>query len=160
MAHVKAQLLIPATQMEVFRYVTDPSNLNEQLASNIQLTWLNPGTTVQAGAEFSFSMKRLGIEQPVRFRIDKYVVGYSLTYHQLEGLFHTWVHSMKFEEHAGQQTLVTDLVDYEMPFGLMGRVVDDFWWRKDLHRILMARLEFIRSRFESRRDTAAVSNGN
>lgn len=148
MSHVKAQLIIPAPQMEVFRFATDPDTLPLQLEENIQLKWLNPGTQLRVGAEYSFAMKRLGIEQPVRFRVDRYVVGNSLNYHQIEGIFQSWVHTMKFEEATNGSTLLTDLVDYDMPLGIMGRVIDDVWWKKDLKKILEARLRRIAQHFE------------
>lgn len=155
MSHVKVQQLIPASQMEVFRYATDPNTLSTQLEDSIDLKWINTGTQLQVGAEYSFIMKRMGIEQPVRYRVDRYAVGSNLTYHQLEGIFYSWVHTMKFEDHAGGSTLVTDLVDYEMPLGLMGRVVDDVWWRKDLKRILNKRLDFIKNHFSDLKSTSA-----
>lgn len=155
MSHIKAQILIPATQMSVFRYATDPNNLPAQLAKNIKLKWLNPGTQLQLGAEYSFAMKRVGIEQPVRFRVDRLSVGASLTYHQLEGLFQVWIHTMKFEKVSANETMMTDLIEYEMPLGLMGRVVDDFWWRKDLKKILDHRLQVIREHFSLQHETSA-----
>jgi hypothetical protein len=47
---------------------------------------------------------------------------------------------MKFEEHGPTQTLVTDIVEYEIPFGILGKLADDFFIRHDLKNILEHRL--------------------
>jgi hypothetical protein len=39
---------------------------------------------------------------------------------QVEGLFAAWTHTMKFDERGDRETLVTDLVDYQVPLGLLG----------------------------------------
>ena len=155
MSHIKTQQLIPASQMNVFRFATDPTHLAEQLHHNIKLEWLNPGVQLQIGAEYSFLMRRLGIAQPVRFRVDKLSVGSNVTYHQIEGLFQTWIHTMRFEKTATNETLLTDLIEYEMPLGLMGRVVDDVWWKNDLKKILDRRLSIIADHFNVGKENSA-----
>jgi ligand-binding SRPBCC domain-containing protein len=141
MSHVQFQKVIPAPRMEVFRELTDPALVVNQVKPVMKVTWQNPGIELQAEAEFLFLMERFGFDQPVRIRIEKLVTGNSVTYSQVEGFFAQWTHTMKFEDHGQGQTLVTDLIEYEMPFGLIGRLVDDFWWREDLKRILETRLE-------------------
>jgi len=143
MSHVQCQKVISAPRSEVFRLLTDPAEAVAQLNSIFHVTWQNPGIPVKVQSEFLFMMRRFGVEQPVRIRVDKLVTGNSISYSQVEGFFSSWNHTIRFEDHGQNETLVTDLVDYEMPFGLFGRVIDDFWWRSDLLKILESRLAFV-----------------
>lgn len=156
MSHVQIQQIIPASRMDVFRYLSNPEFLPQQFSGLIGVKWQNPGIEFKLGSEFLFVMERYGIEQPIRFRVDKLVAGNSFSYQQLEGFFSSWSHTIKFEDHGADQTLVTDLVDYEVPFGLFGRLVDDFWWREDLKRILKTRLDKASQALQEN----SVKNGN
>ena len=129
--------------------MTSPEHLGEQLSGFIDVKWQNPGVEPMPGSEFLFLMSRFGIEQPIRFVVDRMVLGNSMTYRQMSGVYSRFTHTMKFEEHGQNETLVTDLVEYELPFGLLGRIADDFWVRKDLKKIMDYRLEKVREKFEA-----------
>lgn len=141
MAYLQVQKVIPGSQFKVFEYLTAPANIPEQLAGMIKVSWQNPGVELQPGAEFLYSMERYGVEQTFRYTVDKLVLGHSLTYRQISGIFSTWTHTMKFEDHGNGQTLVSDIVEYEMPFGLLGRLADDFYMHREVQKILEHRLE-------------------
>lgn len=141
MAHIQCAKIIPATKFKVFDYLVSPGTLSEQLSGYVGVKWQNPGVLVQPGSEFLFLMSRFGVEQPIRFVVDRQVVGNSLTYRQVSGVYARFVHTMKFEDHGLNETLVTDLVDYELPFGIIGRLADDFFVRTDLKKILELRLD-------------------
>ncbi|MCC7405379.1 MAG: hypothetical protein IT288_13355 [Bdellovibrionales bacterium] len=96
---------------------------------------------MQKGAEFTYLMTRVGISQQVRFRVEDVTRGTALVYRQTEGVFRKWVHTQKFTTHGKNETLVTDVVDYELPFGLVGHLLDDLLFRRDLRRILEDRLK-------------------
>lgn len=138
---MQVQKVIPGSPFQVFEYLASPAAVPSQLEGLIKVTWQNPGVEVQPGAEFLFSMERFGVEQPIRYAIDKMVLGHSLSYRQVNGIFASWHHTMKFEDHGNGQTLVTDIVDYEMPLGLLGRLADDFCMRREIQKILEHRLQ-------------------
>lgn len=152
MAHIQSAKVIPGSKFEVYEYLTSPENLAEQLRGLIEVKWQNPGVEIKPGCEFLFLMSRFGIEQPIRFVVDRMVLGHSLTYRQVSGVYARFVHTMKFEDHGQNETLVTDLVDYEVPFGLFGRLADDFFIRRDLKKLLEARLEVARKKFLSQQN--------
>ncbi len=141
MAHIQCAKVISAIKFDVYNLLTTPENLTELLSEQIEVKWQNPGVEVKQGSEFLFLMSRFGIEQPIRFVVDRLVIGNQLTYRQVNGVYSRFVHTMKFEDHGQNETLVTDLVDYEMPFGILGRLADDFFARADLRNILESRLE-------------------
>ena len=147
MSHIQYAKVIAGPKFKVFDYLTHPQNLESQLKGVIAVSWQNTGVDVQVGSEFLFMMSRFGIEQPIRFVVDKLVVGNSLTYRQVNGVFSRFTHTIRCEEHGQGETLVTDLIDYEVPFGLVGRLANDFFVHKDLKHLLSHRLEIVNNKF-------------
>src|ERR1700722_18851580 len=117
MAHLQISQLIPAARFEAFDYLADPANIPFLLQPTLETSVLTPELQLKRGSELHFKMTRLGLEQSVRIRIEDWLRGSRLTYRQVEGLFSNWTHTMKFEEHGENATLVTDVVDYTMPLG-------------------------------------------
>lgn len=149
MAHLQISQLIPATRFEVFDYLTNPSELPFLLGPGIQVEVLTPELELKRGIEAHFHMTRIGLTQSIRFRIEDILRGSRLTYRQVEGIFAAWTHTMKFDEHGEKETLVTDLVDYQVPLGLLGYLADDLLIKGDMKRMLAARLQKAREHFES-----------
>ncbi|MEQ1665534.1 MAG: hypothetical protein ABL927_09190 [Bdellovibrionales bacterium] len=155
MAHLQCAKIVSGSKFEVFDYLTSPAMLCEQFRGLIDVKWQNPGIELQQGAEFLFLMTRFGVEQPVRLVIDRMVVGNSLTYHQISGVYSKLSHTMKFEEHGQNETLVTETVEYELPFGLIGRMIDDFFVFQDFKKIIEHRLSAAQNKFEAVRMSAS-----
>jgi ligand-binding SRPBCC domain-containing protein len=65
---------------------------------------------------------------------------------QLSGPYELWHHTHRFET-LGQGTLMTDVVRYRLPFGIIGRVTHAIKVRRDLERIFDYRFERVRDRF-------------
>ncbi|MCB0385885.1 MAG: hypothetical protein KDD43_10875, partial [Bdellovibrionales bacterium] len=136
MAHLNCSLVIPGPIKEVFDFLCDPRRVPHLLEGRIDVEVVNAEPELQKGAEFTYLMTRVGISQQVRYRIEDLTRGTVMTYRQTEGVFRKWVHTQKFSTHGKNETLVTDVVDYELPFGLVGHVLDDLVFRKDLRQIL------------------------
>lgn len=141
MAHIQCSRLLPAPRSQVFDLLSEPIHLTDLLKDTIDVqakfSFDNP---VRKGAEFSFIMTRFGLSQPVTFRVEDYVKGSRLTYKQSEGLMYNWYHTMKFEDFGDKQTLVTDLVEFELPFGVFGHIANDLFVKSDLKNVLEKRL--------------------
>ena len=148
MAHLQISQLIPATRSEVFDYLTNPATLPFLLAPAVDVTVMTPELEYKRGAEAHFNMTRLGLTQSIRFRVEDVLRGSRLTYRQIEGIFSAWTHTMKFDEHGERETLVTDLVDYQVPLGLFGYLADDLLIKGDMRRLLAARLQKAKEHFE------------
>ncbi len=126
MAHLQISQLIPASRMEAFDFLTDPNNLPELLKPSIDVKVVTPDIPLKRGNEVHLMMTRFGLSQSIRFRVEDILRGSRLSYRQSEGLFASWTHTMKFDEHGENGTLVTDLVDYQVPLGLFGHLADDW----------------------------------
>ncbi len=151
MAHLQISQLIPASRMDVFDYLTDPNNLPVLIQPAIDVQVVTPGVPLKRGNEVHFMMTRFGLSQSIRFRVEDVLRGSRLSYRQSEGIFSSWAHTMKFEEHGENSTLVTDLVDYQVPMGLLGHLADDFILKSDMTRVLNQRLNRAKEHFEAGR---------
>jgi ligand-binding SRPBCC domain-containing protein len=140
MAHINCSFVVPAPIKETFEFLTDPKRVPFLLAGKVDVEIENAEADLVKGSEFSYLMTRAGISQYLRFRVEEVSRGNSLTYKQTEGIYRRWIHTQKFSSHGRNQTLVTDIVDYELPFGFMGHLLDDLFFRKDLTKILQGRL--------------------
>lgn len=149
MAHLQISQLIPASRLEVFDYLTDPGNLPFLLQPGIDVQIVTPDVPLKRGNEVHFVMTRFGLSQSIRFRVEDILKGSRLTYRQSEGVFAGWTHTMKFEDHDEKTTLVTDLVDYEVPLGILGHLADDLLLKSDMTKVLSGRLQKAKEHFES-----------
>lgn len=141
MAHIQVSKVIQGSRSRVFEVLTQPENLHDLLRGDIYVEIINSLEKLSVGCEVKMAMTRYGVKQLVRLRVDDYLVGHRIMYHQVEGFFKTWSHIMKFENHGEGYTLVTDLVDYTLPLGLLGNISDDLFIKSDMTRLLQARLE-------------------
>lgn len=147
MAHLQVSAIIPGPRNEVFDLICAPDRLPHLLADRIEVQMTKGAETLRRGAEYEFLMTRFGFAQSVRLRVEDFLKGSRLTYRQAEGLFADWIHTMKFEDHGENQTLVIDYVDYKVPFGLMGYLADDLFVRRDMKQILASRFELAKKTF-------------
>lgn len=140
MARLQVSSIISCLRNDAFTLLTSPERLPFLLKDHIEVEFKGGGEQIRRGAEFEFMMTRMGFSQPVRLRVEDVLQGVRVTFRQIEGLFASWLHTIKFEDHGENQTLVTDYVDYRLPLGIIGYVLDDLVVRKDLEKVLASRL--------------------
>jgi ligand-binding SRPBCC domain-containing protein len=67
-----------------------------------------------------------------------------------KGPFRTWSHRHAFRELNAGATVMSDTVDYDVPLGFIGRIVDSLVLRRHLTRLLSIRADYIRKIAEQR----------
>lgn len=140
MAHIQVSRIIESSRTRVFEILSSPANLPDLLRGDIYVEDLNSPEKLTPGCEIRLGMTRFGVRQLIHLKVDDCLHSKRLMYHQVEGFFKSWTHIMKFEDHGEGFTLVTDLVDYTLPLGLLGNLSDDLFVKKDMMRILENRL--------------------
>jgi len=151
MAHLQVSAIIPGSRQDVFEFLCNPEKVAQLLKDHIEVEMVRGAEILRRGAEFEFNMTRFGFSQPVRLRVEDLLKGSRLTYRQSEGLFRDWIHTCKFEDHGDRQTLVTDFIDYSVPFGILGHIADDVFIRRDLRSVLESRLHRAQEHFAALR---------
>lgn len=153
MAHVQAEHLIPAPVGLVFKHIADFNHLGFWLPPELQAEISSLPKSIGEKSEIEARLARYGISLRMRVRLTEFLPEKSLVYRQVQGFFASWEHIQKLKAHDPATTLLTDLVDFEMPFGIVGALIDDLFMRNEVRRILQYRQEQIAASFN------AVSKG-
>lgn len=147
MGHVQASRLIPASTGDVYRYVTDLGNLPQWLDPSMEVEFRAEIPILREQNEFALTFSRFGRAVGASFRVDELRPREKFSYRQLEGFFKSWVHTQILSMHDAKTTLLTDVVDFTMPYGVLGSLADDLFVRSDIQRLLKHHLMKVEERF-------------
>lgn len=147
MGHLQTSRLIPASPGDLFRHIVTLENLPQWLAPTINVELPEPTPILREQSEFEITFERFGRRVHGVFRVDEMKPRERVTYRQIEGLFKTWRHTQLLSVHDPKTTLLTDIVEFQLPYGILGALADDLFARADMERILNDRLQRIEDRF-------------
>lgn len=131
----------------VFAFFKSPQNLEA-----ITPPWLgfrvleSTDTEVREGTRIDYRLRLHGI--PVRWasRITEYVENERFADEQLIGPYRSWYHRHLFQAVPGG-VAIEDVVEYQMPFGVLGRIAHWAFVRRQLAQIFDYRARLIGERF-------------
>ena len=132
---------------EVFGFFEDAFNLESITPDFLRFRVLTPAPIeMAAGTRLEYKLRLFGL--PVRWRtlISEYEPVHGFRDRQASGPFRLWDHRHTFEAVPGG-TRVRDRVDYEMPFGPLGRLVHAVFIGRVVRRIFDYRAEQMQRRF-------------
>ena len=111
---------IPAPLSRVFPFFSRPENL-----AVITPSWLGfeivsmPDGAIAAGDRIEYTIRLFGIPMRWVTRITRFEEGVLFTDVQEKGPYRKWVHTHTFREIDGTVEM-DDVVEYELPFGIVG----------------------------------------
>jgi ligand-binding SRPBCC domain-containing protein len=126
---------IAAPRPEVFAFFSDPANL-----ARITPPWLSfriHGTVprpLTAGARIEYRIRWTLMSLRWVTRITRWEPPFAFADVQEKGPYACWVHTHRFGE-SGAGTVMEDHVEYELPFGPVGRLVHRLRVRRQLEAI-------------------------
>ena len=142
--------LIKAPVDEVFEFFEDPRNLSKITPKGMifDITDIDE-LPVRSGFRIEYSIRVMGI--PVKWvtQIPIYEPPDRFVDSQEKGPYKSWLHEHTFEDRGGQ-TLMTDRVQYELPFGILGKVAHSLLVSRQLRDIFDYRGRKIRKIFGER----------
>jgi NADH dehydrogenase len=158
-----ARQFVPAPIEDVFAFFASPGNLARLTPPSMRFEFLTDDRVMRSGLEIEYRLRLpLGIPVRWRARIDAYDPPHGFRDTQVRGPYARWEHAHTFESVAGG-TLVTDLVEYAPPLGLLGELANRLVLRGELTRIFRHRATAIGTVFEASREptgrTVAVAGG-
>ncbi len=151
MGHIQVARLIPASPIEVFRYITDLDESAESVSAFLNLEFPKE-LRLREGMEFEAHVSRFKFRVHFVGRVEEYRPHQRFTYRQVSGFFRAWSHTQTLRAHDANTTLLTDFVDFKLPLGIFGSIADDLIVSRDLGRILNERLMKVEEYFLSHRD--------
>lgn len=130
MNHYEKSVLINCPVEKVFEFHTDTNNLKKITPENIEVNILKIELPLQLNSEILLKIKQFGfISTEWNIRLTDFKPFSIITDTQIKGPFKNWIHSHCFEERDGK-TLMTDRINYELPFGSIGRIADKLFAAK------------------------------
>jgi len=143
--HLERVMPVPVSLREAFAFFEDPRNL-----ARITPPWLNFRITspepirMRRGAEFAYQIRWFGLPVNWRSVITEYEPPFFFEDEQAAGPYAHWRHRHDFKP-SEYGALVSDEVEYALPFGLLGRLA---------HRVAVER--HLRQIFDYRQETLAA----
>ncbi len=146
---LRTAIWVPSNQKEVFHYFSLAENLEE-----LTPPWLNfkikkkSSEHVQEGMLLDYSLRVRGVPVKWKTLIEQWAPPQKFVDRQLKGPYRLWLHEHRFfaMKHG---TLMTDVVAYRLPFGILGDLVHLLWVGSDVAKIFQYRSSKILSRFGS-----------
>jgi ligand-binding SRPBCC domain-containing protein len=83
--------------------------------------------------------------------IESVKTGEKVEIRQKLGVFNSWSLTQTLEDHGNNSTLLKDMVEYDMPMGLLGKLADDLLIRREIRKLMESRHEKIRELVDRRR---------
>jgi len=120
---------------EVFDFFASAENLERITPPWLRFRILEPAPDeLKQGATIDYALRVHGI--PIRWtsRIERWNPPFEFIDVQVKGPYKRWRHLHRFSETNGG-TLMEDLVEYELPFGPLGRLAHRLQVARDLERI-------------------------
>jgi uncharacterized protein YbjT (DUF2867 family)/ligand-binding SRPBCC domain-containing protein len=143
-----ASQVVPANQDRVWEFFSDPTNLGRITPQSMGFTMRTAEPRMTEGALIDYTVRPLfGLPLQWRTQIRDYQPGRRFRDSQVRGPYRRWEHTHAFAPVAGG-TRVDDLVEYELPFGPLGRLAHRWVVRAELERIFSHRARVITDIFE------------
>jgi len=129
---------------EVFDFFSRPQNLERLTPQWLQFRIRTPAPiSIAPGAEIEYSIRVHGVPVHWKTVIESWHPPYEFVDVQAKGPYKLWRHTHRFAAKDGGTT-VTDDVEYALPFGILGRIVNRLQVSRDLARIFDYRTEQVR----------------
>ena len=147
MHHFHAEQWLERPVEEVFAFFSDANNLEAITPKQLQFHILTPGPIqLQAGARIEYQLKLYGVPVKWATLIESWEPPRQFVDVQLRGPYRVWRHTHRFAA-EGTGTRIFDDVDYKLPFGPLGRLVEALWARREIGKIFNYRTGVIARRF-------------
>ena len=132
---------------EVFAFFSDANNLEAITPKQLHFHILTPGPVrLETGARIDYQLKLYGVPVKWATLIESWEPPREFVDVQLRGPYRVWRHTHRFAA-EGRGTRIFDDVDYELPWGPLGRAVEALWARREIFKIFGYRTEVIARRF-------------
>ena len=142
--------LIAAPLHEVWAFFSDAANLANITPEKMNFRVTSGGlpTDIYPGQIITYRVSPLfGIPLFWMTEITAVVAGKLFVDEQRRGPYRMWHHQHHFEEQEGG-VLMTDIVHYEMPLGILGKVANSLLVNRELEQIFDFRTQVIADRWK------------
>ncbi len=145
--NLQRELWVPHPLSEVFDFFSRAENLERITPPWMRFRILTPPPIeMKKGTTIAYALRVRGIPLGWLTEIERWDPPYAFIDFQAKGPYKYWHHTHRFSEVAGGTSIV-DIVQYELPFGLLGRLIHRLQVARDLEQIFDYRARRVRSLF-------------
>ncbi len=124
MSYYERSVLINCPLEKAFGFHSDTNNLKRITPDFIKVRIIKIDLPLRLHSEISLEITQFGfLRTKWKLELTDFNPFSLITDTQIKGPFKMWQHKHCFEEEAGR-TLMTDKINYELPFGSIGRAAD------------------------------------
>ncbi len=136
MSYVNVSTIVKSPRAEVFAALSKPEKFANYMPQDLTLKLQSKAMRMNKGAEYEFKMTRYGIDQIWSLRVDELVENEKIVFTQSIGFFGKWSHTIAFEDFKEGETILHHYVEYDLHFGLFGKLYDDLHFRGYVTKLL------------------------
>jgi ligand-binding SRPBCC domain-containing protein len=103
-----------------------------------KITLQNAPDVIQKHSQYDMRLSRFGISVFWGVYVEEFDAGQSYVDRQTQGPFSYWRHAHIFEDHS-QGCILKDVVEYDFPFGIFGKLTMDLYFKNELERVFVHR---------------------
>lgn len=133
---LEREQVLPLSPEELFPFFAAAENLDRITPSWLRFRIVTPTPiAMSAGTVIDYRLRYRGV--PVRWRtlIEEWLPGVRFIDRALRSPYLLWRHTHEFEPLADGRTRMRDVVQYALPFGLLGAAAHRLFVRGDVERI-------------------------
>jgi ligand-binding SRPBCC domain-containing protein len=127
-------MIAPVSMQEAFALFEDPYNLAKITPAWLHFRILNRDLRMRLWAEIDYELRWLGIPLRWKTRIVEYEPPFHFVDEALKSPYLFWRHRHTFRPLL-EGTAISDLVEYALPYGILGDLAHSVVVRRQLERI-------------------------
>jgi ligand-binding SRPBCC domain-containing protein len=143
---IQREQWVPRPLYEVFAFFSDARNLERITPAWLKFQVVTIPSEIATGVHIRYRLIWHGIPLRWTTEITSWNPPRDFEDIQLSGPYKLWRHAHRFQERDGG-TQMTDSVEYELPFGPLGRIAHALQVRRNVESIFDYRFERIREMF-------------
>ncbi len=130
MYHFEKSAIINCPIEKAFEFHTDTNNLKQISPSSVKVEIKKIELPLKLNSEIEMCVTQFGFfKSNWKVKISQYIENEIIGDYMLKGPFKYWYHRHCFDLQAGK-TIMTDRVDYDMPFGFIGDIAHTLFAKK------------------------------
>ena len=132
---LESSISVPVSLREAFALFETPGNLVRLTPPEFHLRVISgEDAKLRKGAEFRLQIRRMGVPLTWKARIAEYEPPFFFVDEQTSGPFAQWRHRHEFRP-TEYGAMISDRVEYALPFGPFGRLVHRLFVRRQLEEL-------------------------
>lgn len=130
MYHFEKSVIMDCPIEKAFTFHTDTNNLKLISPSSVKTEIIKIELPLVLNSEVELSVTQFGIFKSYwKVKISQYIENEVIGDYMVKGPFKYWYHRHCFDRQAGK-TIMTDRVDYDLPFGFLGDIAHTLFAKK------------------------------